>query len=408
VANRLLVIYHLETRQVLATIEGGAITKRAQLLNHVKGHPLSTLAFYYEEEGASIDKIKDRVIQLVHGAPPVLCDATRYPKTFPLFIASRRAALERCTHIKVDFEGGMGDQVMELEAVKQLKAARPDLNIAIGMRHPFRNIAPILESHGTISDPGHPHADTSLYGYVNTSTQYISDPRGALYGKASLYGGSMGLDRVQQSISFSMPSDRQEYWAARAGVHLQKIKHPLLGIHIRSGSGGAKSWNHENAEALAAKWHNDTGGDIYLCGATSDFSMTSPFSITLPNGSDWASVGALILALDILVCIDSGPMHLARSGGIPHIILWGGTGPGDILGREAQSHDLRASLPCIDNICYSCPRGNALCMKAITPDHVWAAITNLYPDSLNKKTMLFPGQPALTDVAPTDPDPLTV
>jgi len=380
--RRLIVIYNRLTGKVLKTVQGGLITQRRQLLNHVQNEPLNTLAFYYEEEGADIDKQNDTVRKLVHGQPPTLCDIHGKPKLFELFIRNRKQAIANSTHLKVDFEGGMGDQVMELEAVKELRKQRPDLRITIGIHSNYWNIAPFLEHHGDYAHHGRPSTHNRGYYYVTNRTEYITDPRGGYYGKASLYGASIGLDRVKEKIRFEMPYPEILLWAKRGNVEIDQRRRPILGIHIRSGSGGAKSWNTEPAQVLAAIWHTKTGGDVFLCGDPANFSLREPWAFTLPNRCDWASVGAVILTLSLLVCIDSGPMHLARSASIPSVVLWGGTGPKDILGRDKTETDLRANIDCIENICYSCPRGDSLCMRAITPQHVWEVIEKIFPQLL--------------------------
>lgn len=387
-ARRLIVIYNKLTGEVLRAVPGGSITSRRQLLNYVPGGDLGIIAFYYEEEGADIDFINDRVLRLVHGQPPLLCDSVGYPKLFGLFIKNRRAAIEAATHIKVDFEGGLGDQIMQLEAIKGLRKLRPSLRITIGLHTNYWNIAPFFEHQGDYAQHGKPDTGNRRYYYITNATEFISDPRGNHYGKASLYGASVGLERVQEKIIFGMPQQKIEYWAMAAGIDIAKKKQPLLTIHIRSGSGGAKSWNMEHAQVLAAIWHTKTGGDIYLCGDPNDWRLPTEWAFTLPNRCDWASVGAVILKTSLLVCIDSGPMHLARAASIPHICLWGGTGPKDILGRDEIETDLRANIPCINQICYACPNGTSLCMKAIQPHHVWQAIEKNFSQLLSQSQTL--------------------
>lgn len=272
---------------------------------------------------------------------------------------------------------------MQLEAVKALRKLRPALRITIGLHQNYWNIAPYLEHQGDYSHHGKPETRNRGYYYVTNATEFISDPRGGYYGKASLYGASIGLERVQEKIAFAMPCEKVQHWARAAGVEISNKRQPLLTIHIRSGSGGAKSWNHDAAQVLAAMWHTKTGGEIYLCGDPSNFTNSVPWAFTAPNRCDWASVGAIILSSSLLVGIDSGPMHLARAAGVPHITLWGGTGPKDILGRDEIETDLRANIPCIDQVCYSCPNGTSLCMKAIQPHHVWEAIQKNFPQLLN-------------------------
>lgn len=390
--NRLVVIYEKGSGKILRCVSGGGITRRSDLERYLPGWRGGKLGFYYEELSAGVDMERDVIRVPVHGRPPVLCDENGRAKVFPVRIIARRKELAWVKGLKIDFEGGMGDQVLQLEAVKELRAARPDLDVRIGVRDSYWRIFPYLEKSGAVCEKSGPVGEKIGQGYVSMATEYISDPRGGLYGKASLYGASLGLERVKQHVDFSMPVEAREYWVGAGGVDIRMVKKPLLVIHIRSGSGGAKSWNCEHAQHLAVKWHGETGGDVYLCGARSDYSLEGGFVWFLKDGADWASVGAMVLSADLVVGIDSGPMHLARSGGVPLIILWGGTGPGDILGRGASSIDIRASLPCIDNICYSCPLGTSLCMRAIRVEQVWGAIIGNYGDLVRKRGVVASGE----------------
>jgi hypothetical protein len=366
----------------------GSIKHRRQLKPYAKDHPLHEISFYYEEQTTPIDMNADRVGRTAYGTPPVLLGPNGKPKVFPTLIAARWKMIKDSTNLHVDFEGGMGDQVMQLEAVKTLALLLPRLNIEIGLHQNYQQIAPYLEHNGEYTTHGKPPARLGFNSYVNQSTHFITDPRGGLHGKACLYGANLGIEEVRETINLNFPP--KDAWAriSASGLFSKTTAKPLLGIHARSASGGAKSWNHEHALALATLWHQTTKGGVFLCGPSTDYTCSSPLTFTVPPSSDWVLTGAIIQNLNLLVAIDSGPMHLARSANIPLITLWGGTGPEDILGRQARSTDLRASLPCTDNICYSCPKGTSACMKALTPSVVWKAIEQNFPELLRESTVI--------------------
>lgn len=385
----LTVIYQKSTGKILNLVPSGNVTHRKHLLRYVSGYPLNQLAFYYEEQEAPIDPLRDSVKTLVYGTPPVLCDPEGNPKVFPIHIAAQWAQIKVAHSLKIDFEGGMGDQILQLQAVKQLRLALPNLPIEIGIRAGFMQILPYLDHHGEITHNGRPAPRMGYHFYVNQHTSFISDPRGGLFGKASLYGANLGLHRVDQFIKLQIPYSDSALWITKAGIDPDTIRRPILGIHIRSGSGGAKSWNHERALALADRWHAATDGTTYLIGNPKDYGNQHPHTFTTPYASNWMTAASWITRLAAMVAIDSGPMHLALAAGIPTIILWGGTGPDNILGRLQSPVDIRAHLPCIDNICYACPHGNALCMKAITPQQAWSALAENFPEVLNNKLAPF-------------------
>jgi ADP-heptose:LPS heptosyltransferase len=78
----------------------------------------------------------------------------------------------------------------------------------------------------------------------------------------------------------------------------------------------------------------------------------------------------LIQGSDLLVCLDSGPMHLAQTLGIPVVALFG---PGDFElwhPQGAQDEALFHRLPCNPCLQKNCVRPEDSCMPKITVEEV--------------------------------------
>ncbi|MGI6092715.1 MAG: glycosyltransferase family 9 protein [Veillonellaceae bacterium] len=92
-------------------------------------------------------------------------------------------------------------------------------------------------------------------------------------------------------------------------------------------------------------------------------------------------LGALIQAADLLITVDTGPMHIAQAFDTPVICLFGPTDPKRWGPRRPQDIIIRASVPCspcwdIDDERHKRCRENR-CMTEIRPETVIAAAANL-------------------------------
>jgi ADP-heptose:LPS heptosyltransferase len=80
--------------------------------------------------------------------------------------------------------------------------------------------------------------------------------------------------------------------------------------------------------------------------------------------------------LDVMLCMDSGNMHLASLTGIPVVSIWGATHPyaGFMGWRQTEQNTLQLNhLPCRPCSVYGnrpCLRGDMACLAGITPEMV--------------------------------------
>lgn len=378
-ARRLLIIYNKSSGQVLASIKGTLITHRKQLLKYVKGEPLASLAFYYEEEDAEIDFITDRILKLREGQPPALYDAKGNPTAYLWAMKNRATLIQKASRLKIDFEGGVGDQIMQLEAVKELKLRRPDLIISIGFHSQYQNLMPFLEHHGDYSHPGRPQTSNPRYIYINNNLGMLYDPRGNQFGKAAIYGAQIGLESVHQHTALNMPADQITRWIQRSRVDPGEKRKPFLGIHVRSLYGDLRSWREDEALKLADLWSKETGGTSLMIGKPQYFPALPACAFTLPFPCDFASTAAWLTLMQLIVCIDSGPMHLARAANIPHIIIWQIGGPGYVLGRPPNDLDIYENGPLCDPFPSLWQDTTKLFINRVTAEHVLHLIKNQFP-----------------------------
>jgi ADP-heptose:LPS heptosyltransferase len=91
---------------------------------------------------------------------------------------------------------------------------------------------------------------------------------------------------------------------------------------------------------------------------------------------------ALMLHLDVMICVDSSNMHLAAMAAVPLISIWGGTHPDVGFGPYKLSADSivqisREELPCRPCSVYGrekCYRGDFACLTRISVDDISARV----------------------------------
>jgi ADP-heptose:LPS heptosyltransferase len=79
--------------------------------------------------------------------------------------------------------------------------------------------------------------------------------------------------------------------------------------------------------------------------------------------------------LDVMLCMDSGNMHLAALTGIPVVAIWGATHPlaGFMAWHQGELNTLQLPLPCRPCSVFGnkpCRRGDFACMQGIAPETV--------------------------------------
>ncbi len=118
-------------------------------------------------------------------------------------------------------------------------------------------------------------------------------------------------------------------------------------------------------------------------------------SVDLTGQLDYLNLANIVNELDIVISMDSGPMHLAASLGKPQVAIFGSTHTK--LGFAPQNQKaivLQKNLacqPCSLHGTERCPKGHFKCMNLIEPQDVISAVVELYdmyvkkqPDNLNE------------------------
>jgi heptosyltransferase II len=137
--------------------------------------------------------------------------------------------------------------------------------------------------------------------------------------------------------------------------------------------GPAKRWPVENFVAVAKHFMATRKAKIVLLGAAVDVPVAEEFARQLPKvenrvgKTSLAEFMAALVSARLVLCNDSGAMHVASALGVPTMAVFGSTEPQLTGPMGARSRVLRHHVPCSPCFLRECPIDFA-CMKSITPE----------------------------------------
>jgi lipopolysaccharide heptosyltransferase II len=146
--------------------------------------------------------------------------------------------------------------------------------------------------------------------------------------------------------------------------------------------GPAKRWPVENFVAVAKHFIATRKAKIVLLGAPVDMPLAEEFARLLPEAENrvgkttLAQFMAALVSARLVLCNDSGAMHVASALGVPTLAIFGSTEPQLTGPMGARSRVLRHHVPCSPCFLRECPIDFA-CMKSITPEMAIATAETL-------------------------------
>lgn len=165
----------------------------------------------------------------------------------------------------------------------------------------------------------------------------------------------LGSDVARVTVDPLAPEDRD--FARRFRETLGPARRPIVGLHP-SGGRRVKEWDIERWAQVAARLQRDFGATIVVTGSAADKPLAEALAWALPTlpVDTTGRLGvretmAVIEALDLFLSSDTGPMHMACAVDTPSVSVFGPTDPvryfsgGD--GAPGSRHVvLRADLWC--------------------------------------------------------------
>lgn len=145
----------------------------------------------------------------------------------------------------------------------------------------------------------------------------------------------------------------------------------LVGIHPGAGQ-KIRCWPMARFQEVAARLIEQKIGVLVLAEPDGYGSEIARNLSVLHSQGDIRQLAALISQMDLLICNDTGVMHIASAVGTPVVAIFGPGAPDFIGPREAGEVVIKE---CPDRPCFdSCRRKSAECLEGVSVDDVWAAV----------------------------------
>ncbi|TAN37980.1 MAG: lipopolysaccharide heptosyltransferase II [Verrucomicrobia bacterium] len=280
-------------------------------------------------------------------------------------VSSASASSER--RVLVISPGWIGDAIMSMPAVQQFHAAQPDTEITVLAKPnllPLWEMNPAVQKRLVYAGNGIT-ALAILRGKFSAAYLFPNSTRSALLPWLAAVPERIGLaghwrrwlltsvatppnDSAKQhqaweyatilSATSSVLSRPQLVLPAvardQATQRVAKLKRPLIGLLPGAARGPAKRWPADRFAETAYALHTQTGGSILAMGGASDAESCSVVAAAVGSSAlnlagtteipEWA---ALLGLCDVVICNDSGGMHLATAVGAPVVAIFGITDP---------------------------------------------------------------------------------
>lgn len=172
--------------------------------------------------------------------------------------------------------------------------------------------------------------------------------------------------------------------AARELLRAQGVRpdRPLVALCPGSTNSRAKRWPAERFAALADMLVEKSGADILLIGAREELDVSQEVArrmhsspCVLTGATDLSTTAALLGISDLLVTNDTGPAHVAAAVGCPVVVIFGPTNPLTTRPFSSLADVVRRPPDCAPCMLRDCPIDHR-CMTAINAEEVFERATH--------------------------------
>ena len=191
-----------------------------------------------------------------------------------------------------------------------------------------------------------------------------------------LLRGSSEIETREPDISLCPPAAEADEARAILREHGVRLDRPVVALCPGSTNSRAKRWPAERFAALADMLVEGEGAQILLIGAGEESEVSDevrarmrhePFVLT--GRTDLSQTAGVLSLADLLVTNDTGPAHLAAAVGCRVVVIFGPTNPVTTAPFSASAEIVRSPPECAPCMLRDCPIDHR-CMTAITPGEV--------------------------------------
>lgn len=270
--------------------------------------------------------------------------------------------LDQPRRILVELNWRLGDEIMALPVLDAIQAQYPDDAIEVLSNYPA-----LFE--------GHPFARV-VAPYPSRVDRYLL-LRGASRRKYRLaeYAHHAGVPLPRTRSKLHYPD-----WTVPGHLCLPAGDGPLVAL-APGASWQSKRWLPERwvglADGLLAR-----EARLVVMGQSNEYSGRGTDLTGKTSVSDAARV---LRAVDVLICCDSGLMHLALAAGSPVVALFGPTDPDLLIRDEPLFTAVRSTASCHGfwnhapevGVPGECPLGHGSCLESISVEAVQVAVDDV-------------------------------
>jgi ADP-heptose:LPS heptosyltransferase len=336
-----------------------------------------------------------------HAAPEFLC----YITLFVRYCVNVR--IKRRRLVVVERSGGIGDLICMLACLPGLRESHTKAWLAVITPVGCRQLA---KASGLCDAASETHSMSHRFlRQVCCPNSYFqpllpderNPPERSQLRLAEEFARVLGTFAKLDSVRFRIPTRARH----RVIQHLRAINpdgRPIVVVHLGP-SWPVKEWPKERWSELAEKI-SLKGSVVIRIGTDVDSSGRHVPRTSIVNTVDWIGTRSLIdtVALleraDVFIGIDSGPLHIATTLGVPSVGLFGPTDGRLIVHARAESIIVTGTASCLG--CHhasprplhwrtGCPN-DIVCMREITCDQVLDAVSKAQVSSSRDRTWVSP------------------
>lgn len=174
----------------------------------------------------------------------------------------------------------------------------------------------------------------------------------------------------------------QERLSARK--ELKNLKRPILALSPGAKYGDTKKWEAKKFVDVSKKFIEEYGSVVIFGSQGEDLEIKDSSIYNFIGKTSLRELICLLSECDILLCNDSGIMHLGYALGLPLVAIFGSTSPELTGPPKFAGKIIKTQIECSPCFKNRCP--DIKCMKSIEVEEVWNALKEIIP---SKKAVFF-------------------
>lgn len=181
---------------------------------------------------------------------------------------------------------------------------------------------------------------------------------------------------IAAHLDIHVSADRKQNARALLQEHGLRIGGPLVLLCPGSVNSRAKRWPAERYAALGDRFL-ESGANVVLIGSPGELEVSQEVCkraqlqpVVLTGKTTVAEVTALISLADMLISNDTGPAHIGAALHTPTLVIFGPTNPLTTYPMSQNAEIIRSPPDCAPCMLRDCPIDHR-CMTVITPDEMF-------------------------------------